>query len=67
MGLGDRGSEVKKLQKFLNWYLGHGLKVDGDFGAMTRRAVLEWQESQKLEKTGLFGKTSLGIAKKVTK
>ena len=67
LGLGDKGSDVKKLQKFLNWYLGHGLKVDGDFGAMTRRAVLEWQESQKLEKTGLFGKTSLGIAKKVTK
>lgn len=67
LGMGDKGTEVKKLQKFLNWYLGYGLKVDGQFGAMTRRAVIEWQKTQKFTNTGLFGETSLARAKRVAK
>lgn len=67
LGHGDSGAEIKKLQKFLNWYLGYDLKVDGNFGAMTRRAVIAWQKSQKIRETGLFGTTSLKIAKSVKK
>lgn len=63
LGEGDSGSDVKRLQKFLNWYLGYGLKVDGQFGAMTRRAVIAWQKKCGFTNTGLFGETSLKTAK----
>ena len=67
LGVGDSSGDVKRLQKFLNWYLGYGLKVDGNFGAMTRRAVKEWQKSRGIQETGLFGEVSLKEAKKVKK
>ena len=67
LGHSDSGKEVKNLQKFLNWYLGYGLKEDGKFGDLTRRGVIAWQKSQKLRETGLFGETSLKLAKSVKK
>lgn len=50
------GEDVAQLQLFL---LAGGfdddgrLTVDGDFGASTRRAVIDWQESLGLEETGM--------------
>lgn len=65
--LGDSGSGVKSLQKFLNWYLGYDLKVDGKFGELTRRGVKAWQKSQGISQTGDFGEVSLSHAKLATK
>ena len=64
---GDKGTEVEKLQAFLNWYGGYKLVVDGDFGAKTHAAVVNFQSKEKLDVDGLFGKNSLARAKKVKK
>ena len=60
---GDTGSEILKLQKFLNW-AGYNCGVaDGDFGAKTEAAVKAFQTAQKLEADGKFGQKSLEKAK----
>jgi len=48
---GDKGTEVKKLQKFLS-SVGIWLKVDGDFGPKTEAGVKAYQKSKGLEETG---------------
>lgn len=62
---GDKGEEVKKLQKFLNWYGGYGLAVDGIIGRKTIDAVERYQGREKLRVDGCFGKESLKRAKVV--
>lgn len=47
--LGSAGSDVKELQTKL------GIKVDGDFGPLTRKAVIEFQISKKLVADGIVG------------
>lgn len=61
--LNDTGSEVKKLQKFLNWAVDAGLVVDGEFGVKTRTAVKAFQKKCKLDVDGHFGEASLKAAK----
>lgn len=56
---GDRGEEVKKLQKFLNWYGDYGLAVDGIVGRKTIEAVRRYQGREKLRVDGCFGRESL--------
>lgn len=53
---GDRGDEVKKLQKRLIelGYLPEG-SADGAFGNQTRRAVMAFQEANGLTKDGVAG------------
>lgn len=65
--VGDKGTDVKNLQKFLNWYGNYGLTVDGDLGAKTFDAVTKFQKSEKLLVDGEFGTKSLEAAKKVKK
>ena len=62
---GDKGEEVKKLQRFLNWYGDYGLNVDGEVGRLTMDAVLKFQGREKLRKDRLFGKECLERAKTV--
>lgn len=62
---GDRGEEVKKLQRFLNWYGGYGLEVDGIVGRKTIDAVRRYQGREKIKIDGCFGKESLKRAKVV--
>lgn len=62
---GDKGTEVGKLQAFLNWYGGYGLVVDNDFGSKTLSAVKGFQLQEGLTTDGLFGKKSLEKAKSV--
>lgn len=62
---GDKGEEVKKLQKFLNWYGGYGLVVDGIIGRKTIDAVRRYQGREKLRIDGCFGKESLKRARVV--
>ena len=61
--MGDSGSEVKKLQQFLNWAMNSKLVVDGDFGAKTDTAVRAFQTKCKITVDGLFGTGSLIAAK----
>ena len=64
---GDKGTEVEKLQIFLNWYGGYKLAIDGDFGVKTLASVKDFQKKENLEVDGFFGKKSLATAKKVKK
>lgn len=62
---GDRGTEVKRLQMFLNWYGRYGLEVDGIVGRKTIEAVRMYEGREKLRVDGCFGKQCLDRARKV--
>lgn len=64
---GSKGSEVKNLQKFLNWYGNYGLKVDGDFGTNTGNAVEKFQKATGLTADRIWGAKSLAKAKSIKK
>ena len=64
--LGSKGEQVKRLQKFLNWY-GENIKVDGIYGEKTKKAVMDFQRKEKLTVDGKFGKRSLAKAKSIKK
>lgn len=63
---GDKGEQVKLLQKFLNWYFGYDrLKIDGEVGRLTINAVWDYQSYEGLTVDGGFGEQSLAHAKVV--
>lgn len=64
---GDTGTEVKRLQKFLNWYGNYKLDVDGSFGDKTEEAVKKFQKACGLTADGYFGPASLAKAKEIKK
>lgn len=64
---GDMGTEVVKLQKFLNWYGEYGLKEDGIYGTKTEMAVKDFQGMMGITKDGYFGSASLTKAKNYRK
>lgn len=64
---GDKGENVKRLQRFLNWYGNYGLAVDGVLGDKTIAAVKKFQKATGLKQDGAFGKNSLAKAKSVKK
>lgn len=53
---GDKGNEVKQLQKLLNKYNNAGLEVDGKFGPLTEQAVKDFQTKNELKPTGKVNK-----------
>jgi putative peptidoglycan binding protein len=55
---GDRGPDVKDLQKALN-DAGMKLKVDGQFGPATDEAVKAFQKKNKLKPDGIAGKDTM--------
>ena len=59
---GDRGTEVKKLQTFLNWAGFNCGAVDGEFGENTEKAVKAFQAKVGLS-GGVFGNQCLSLAK----
>lgn len=61
---GDKGSEVTKLQRFLNWFGGYGLAIDGDVGPKTVAAIKSFQSCVHITTDGCFGSASLAMAKK---
>ena len=60
---GDKGEEVKKLQRFLSWANNKYLTQDGEYGSKTLEAVRYFQECEGLEIDGCFGKECLKRAK----
>jgi len=60
---GDKGTQVKNLQKFLNWALNLKLDVDGIIGNKTISAIKQFQKTTGIKIDGLFGKDSLVKAK----
>ena len=63
---GDKGKQVKRLQKFLKWY-GYNVKVDGKCGAKTIKTIKKFQKSIGMKADGRFGKKTLAKAKKIKK
>ena len=63
---GDKGKQVKNLQKFLKWY-GYKIKVDGKCGKNTIKTVKKFQKAVGMKATGRFGKKTLVKAKAVKK
>lgn len=63
---GSKGTQVKRLQNYLNWYFGNkSLNGKGRFGSSTEKAVKLFQTQQGLKATGRFGRKSLAKAKAV--
>lgn len=60
---GDKGTEVLKLQNFLNWAGFDCGKADADFGEKTENAVKGFQVRVGLTSDGIFGNQSLEKAK----
>ena len=52
---GDKGGQVKRLQKCLNKLIKAGLEVDGSFGPATYKAVRAFQKKYKLAVDGSVG------------
>ena len=63
----DKGTEVKNLQRFLNWAVNAKLAVDGIIGVKTIVAVKLFQKLVNIKQDGLFGKNSLSKAKEFKK
>lgn len=64
--LGASGENVKRLQEYLNWY-GNNLKVDGDFGTATEKALKKFQTEQGLTADGVCGDKTIAKMKAVVK
>lgn len=74
---GDKGTQVTRLQQFLNWYADHDkylkkrswnpLKLDGIFGANTDKALCDFQKAEGLTIDGKYGKKSAEKARSVKK
>lgn len=64
---GDRGTQVKNLQRLLNWAVGSDLNVDGIIGTETVGATEKFQREYDLTVDGEFGKNSLAKAKTIKK
>ena len=64
---GDKGLQVKRLQRLLNWAIDADLVVDGDFGSKTLDAVKLYQKTYGLVVDGFFGPASLSTAEIIKK
>lgn len=65
---GDTGEDVKRLQSYLNWYdPNNKLSVDGGFGSATEKAVINFQQEQKIVADGKVGQKTLDAMKQVKK
>ena len=62
--VGSKGMQVDFLQKNLN-ALGASLDVDGQFGNLTQRAVMRFQEKYKLQIDGIYGPKSYAKMREV--
>ncbi|MEU4568656.1 peptidoglycan-binding protein [Micromonospora sp. NPDC023956] len=63
MRRGDRGTDVKELQRLLN-ARGARLALDGDFGPATQAAVRTYQRSARLAVDGIAGRQTVTALRK---
>jgi hypothetical protein len=59
-----RGDDVRAVQRALNQRNQAGLAADGDYGPLTRDAVIAWQQHARIEADGIVGpqtRSSLGL------
>lgn len=63
----DKGTQVKYLQKLLNWAIGTKLKIDGSLGPASHNAILKYQKTYSLSQDGWFGPKCLAKAKTIKK
>lgn len=60
LSYGSSGSEVEKLQNYLNQVGNYGLTVDGKYGPKTQDAVKQYQSSNNLTVDGIAGDETWG-------
>lgn len=60
-------TQIERLQMFLNWVLDIKLKIDGEYGEETEKAVKMFQKKYGLTVDGEFGSKSLAKAKTIKK
>ena len=61
---GTTGDKARNLQKFLNWYGGYGLAVDGIFGTKSVDALKKFQKAEGSKTCdGIYGTWTQGKAK----
>ena len=60
LSYGSSGSEVEKLQNYLNQVGNYGLTVDGQYGPKTQDAVKQYQSSNNLTVDGIAGNETWG-------
>ena len=56
-------TQIRRVQRFLNWALSGSLVVDGEYGEKTAAACTKFQKTVKITADGLFGKDTLAKAK----
>ena len=60
---GDKGDNVKDLQRFINWAIGFKLdkklKIDGSYGPLTKSAVILFEKTVGTKANGKYGKNDL--------
>lgn len=61
---GAKGNNVKWVQWHLNKAAGEKLAVDGDFGKLTKAAMLRFQKNKKLVQDGIVGPKTRAALKK---
>lgn len=60
-------TQIKRVQSFINWAVGAGLTVDGDYGPKTATGVKAFQKKVGISADGQFGKNTLAKAKSYKK
>jgi Putative peptidoglycan-binding domain-containing protein len=53
--VGSKGTQVKYLQRDLNYLFKDDISVDGDFGNATKEALKKFQKKYKLTQDGIYG------------
>ena len=67
IAFGAKGNNVRWVQWHLNKAAGEKLSVDGDFGKLTKAAVLRFQKNKKLVQDGIVGPKTRAALKKAVK
>ena len=63
----DYPTQIKRVQKLLNWAMNGNLKVDGKYGEKTADLQKKLQKKYKLPVNGKFGDKSLKVCKNMKK
>lgn len=60
---GSKGTQVKNLQRDLNYVMKSGLSIDGEFGSKTQIALKAFQKKYSLSVDGIYGSKSKATMK----